>query len=179
MGHTGEGVFVPVRVAVVTISDTRTLDTDKSGSAIVELLSAAGHQVAAREIITDNRDEIRALFERWIADPEVDVVIATGGTGITPRDVTPEALAPLVTKPIPGFGEAFRWISFQEIGTSAIHSRAEAALCEHTYVFALPGSTGAVRTALDKLLLPQLDIRNKPCNFAELLPRIRREREDS
>jgi len=175
----GEGVLIPVRVAVVTVSDTRTIETDKSGATILELLGDAGHQVVAREIITDNRDTIRALLERWIADPEVDVVIATGGTGITPRDVTPEALAPLVTKPIPGFGEAFRWISFQEIGTSAIHSRAEAALCGDTYVFALPGSTGAVRTALRELLLPQLDVRNKPCNFAELLPRIRREREDS
>ncbi len=175
----GESELIPLRVAVVTVSDTRTLDTDKSGDAAVELLAGAGHRVVAREIVTDNRERIRALLERWIADPEIEVVIATGGTGITPRDVTPEALAPLVTKPIPGFGEAFRWISFQEIGTSAIHSRAEAALCGDSYVFALPGSTGAVRTALTELILPQLDIRNKPCNFAELLPRIRRETEDS
>ena len=119
---------------------------------------------------------IRGQLSAWIADPAIEVVIATGGTGVTPRDVTPEALAPLVTKPIPGFGELFRWISYAEIGTSTIQSRAEAALCETTYVFLLPGSPGAVRTAMEKVLLEQLDSRHRPCNFVELLPRIRGEK---
>lgn len=170
--------FVPVHVGVLTVSDTRTLETDRSGQTIVDLLTEAGHDVARREIVTDNRDAITAALRAWIADPVIEVVITTGGTGVTPRDVTPEALAPLVTKPIPGFGELFRSISFAEIGTSTIQSRAEAALCEQTYVFVLPGSTGAVRTAMEKILLSQLDIRHKPCNFVELLPRIRAERED-
>jgi len=134
--------------------------------------------VVAREIVTDNRDAIRALMQSWIDDRGIDVIIATGGTGVTPRDVTPEAMAPLVTKPIPGFGELFRWISYQEIGTSTIQSRAEAALCGQTYVFLLPGSTGAVKTAMTKILLEQLDVRHRPCNFVELLPRIRAEHED-
>ena len=170
--------FVPVHVGVLTVSDTRTLETDRSGQTIVDLLSQAGHDVVRREIVTDNRDAITATLRMWIADPVVEVVITTGDTGVTPRDVTPEALAPLVTKPIPGFGELFRWISFAEIGTSTIQSRADAALCDQTYVFVLPGSTGAVRTAMEKILLSQLDIRHKPCNFVELLPRIRAERED-
>ncbi|HUH05797.1 MAG TPA: molybdenum cofactor biosynthesis protein B [Kofleriaceae bacterium] len=170
--------FVPVHVGVLTVSDTRTLETDRSGQTIVDLLTQAGHDVVRREIVTDNRDAITATLRAWIADPVVEVVITTGGTGVTPRDVTPDALAPLVTKPIPGFGELFRWISFAEIGTSTIQSRAEAALCDQTYVFVLPGSTGAVRTAMEKILLSQLDIRHKPCNFVELLPRIRAERED-
>lgn len=173
-----ERAFIPVRVGVLTVSDTRTLETDRSGQVAVDLLGEAGHIVAAREIVRDNRDAIRALLERWIADPGIDVVIATGGTGVTPRDVTPEALAPLVSKPIPGFGELFRWLSYPEIGTSTVQSRAEAALCGETYVFALPGSPGAVRTALEKILLAQLDHRTRPCNFVELLPRIRAERED-
>jgi molybdenum cofactor biosynthesis protein B len=173
-----EREFVPVKVAVVAVSDTRTYDDDRSGQTIVDLLETAGHQIAYREIVPDNRDLIRSTFERWIQDPGVDVVIATGGTGVTPRDVTPEALAPLVTKPIPGFGELFRWLSFQEVGTSTVQSRAEAALCGETYIFLLPGSPGAVRTAMEKILLQQLDARHRPCNFVELLPRIRRERED-
>jgi molybdenum cofactor biosynthesis protein B len=173
-----EREFIPVRVAVLTVSDTRTLETDTSGQLVVDRLAGAGHVVAAREIVTDNRDLVRAALERWIADPGVDVVIATGGTGVTPRDVTPEAMQPLVTKPIPGFGELFRWLSFDEIGTSAIQSRAEAALCGGTYVFLLPGSTGACRTAMDRILVQQLDHRHRPCNFVEMLPRIRAERED-
>jgi molybdopterin adenylyltransferase len=167
--------FVPVRVAVLTVSDTRTLDTDTSGATVVERLQGAGHVIAARRIVPDELLQIRGALEGFIADPEVDVVITTGGTGVTPRDVTPEALAPLVTKPIPGFGELFRWLSFAQIGTSTIQSRAEAALCETTYVFLLPGSTGAVRTAMDEILLSQLDARHRPCNFVELLPRIRSE----
>lgn len=174
----GEREFIPVRVGVLTVSDTRTLENDTSGQAAVDLLTGAGHEVVARQIVTDNRDTIRGLMQSWIDDPEIDVIIATGGTGVTPRDVTPEAMAPLVTKPIPGFGELFRWISFQEIGTSTIQSRAEAALCGTTYVFLLPGSTGAVKTGMTKILLEQLDVRHRPCNFVELLPRIRGERED-
>ena len=165
--------LIPVRVAVLTVSDTRTLENDGSGAYIVDRLTEAGHQLVARALVKDGELVIRAQLAQWIADPGIDVVIATGGTGVTPRDVTPEALAPLVTKPIPGFGELFRWLSFQEIGTSTIQSRAEAALCDTTYVFLLPGSTGAVRTAMDKILLSQLDIRHRPCNFVELLPRIR------
>jgi molybdopterin adenylyltransferase len=165
--------FIPVQVGVLTVSDTRTMEDDRSGALAAELLEGAGHQVIAREIVRDELEVIRAALSRWIADPAVDVIIATGGTGVTPRDVTPEALAPLVSKPIPGFGELFRWISFSEIGTSTVQSRAEAALCETTYVFLLPGSPGAVRTAMDRILLSQLDNRHRPCNFVELLPRIR------
>jgi molybdopterin adenylyltransferase len=170
-----ERPFVPVRVAVLTVSDTRTLETDRSGQIAADLLTEAGHQVVAREVVTDDRDRIRAAFERHIDDDAVDVVIATGGTGVTPRDVTPEALAPLVTKPIPGFGELFRWLSYEEIGTSTIQSRAEAALCTTTYVFVLPGSPGAVRTAVTRIILSQLDIRHRPCNLVELLPRVKGE----
>lgn len=168
-----ERSFVPVRVAVLTISDTRTLDNDTSGTTIVERLEGAGHHIAARMIVPDDRERITNELRTFIDDRDIDVVITTGGTGVTRRDVTPEAMAPLVTKSIPGFGELFRWLSYEEIGTSTIQSRAEAALCDTTYVFLLPGSPGAVRTAMDKILLPQLDIRHRPCNFVELLPRIR------
>jgi len=170
-----EPQLIPVHVAVLTVSDTRTLETDSSGTYIVDRLTAIGHRIVARALVKDGELVIRAQLAQWIADPGVDVVIATGGTGVTPRDVTPEALAPLITKPIPGFGELFRWISYQEIGTSTIQSRAEAALCGQTYVFLLPGSTGGVRTGIDKILIPQLDHRHKPCNFAMLLPRIKSE----
>lgn len=170
-----ERQFIPTNVAVLTVSDTRTLDTDTSGQLIVDRLTEVGHRIVAREIVVDSELAIRARLAAWIADPEVEIVIATGGTGVTPRDVTPEALAPLITKPIPGFGELFRWVSFEEIGTSTIQSRAEAALCGSTFVFLLPGSTGGVRTALEKILIPQLDHRQKPCNFVMLLPRIKGE----
>jgi molybdenum cofactor biosynthesis protein B len=170
-----ERQFVPVRVAALTVSDTRTEQTDTSGATIVERLQTAGHEIVARRIVPDDLATVRGQLGHWIGDPGVDVVITTGGTGVTARDITPEALAPLVSKPIPGFGELFRWISFREIGTSTIQSRAEAALCDSTYVFLLPGSTGAVRTAMDEILLPQLDIRHRPCNFVELLPRLRQE----
>ncbi len=170
--------FIGINVGVLTVSDTRTTADDRSGQLIVDLLTDAGHAIARRAIVTDNRDLIRAQLQAWIDDPGVDVVISTGGTGVTPRDVTPEALAPLITKSIPGFGELFRWVSYQEIGTSTIQSRAEAALCQDTYVFLLPGSPNGVRTALTKVLLPQLDHRHGPCNFVMLLPRIRAERED-
>lgn len=171
-----ERQFIPVNVAVLTVSDTRTLADDTSGQLIVDRLTEVGHRIVARQIVTDSELRIRAQLAAWIADPDVEVVIATGGTGVTPRDVTPEALAPLVTKAIPGFGELFRWVSFEEIGTSTIQSRAEAALCGQTFVFLLPGSTSGVRTALEKILIPQLDHRQRPCNFVMLLPRIKSER---
>ncbi len=168
-----ERPFIPVNIAVLTVSDTRTLATDRSGQVLASRLGEAGHRIVARQIITDDLIQLREQLRRFIEDPEIEVVITTGGTGVTPRDVTPEALAPLITKAIPGFGELFRWLSYEEIGTSTIQSRAEAALCDETYVFLLPGSPGAVRTALDRILLQQLDNRHRPCNFVELLPRIR------
>lgn len=170
--------FIAINAGVLTVSDTRTEATDGSGALIVELLTQAGHHIAARAIVKDNRAAIGGQLAAWIADPGVDVVIVTGGTGVTPRDVTPEALAPLVTKAIPGFGELFRYLSFAQIGTSTIQSRAEAALCGDTYVFLLPGSTGGVRLGMEQILVPQLDARHRPCNFVTLLPRIRGERED-
>ncbi len=170
--------FVAVNIAILTISDTRTLETDTSGKLAADLLEEAGHSIVSRDIVIDNESLISEAMGQRIANPEIDVLITTGGTGVTPRDVTPEALAPHVTKPIPGFGEIFRLISFEEIGISTIQSRAVGALCGQTYVFVLPGSTGAVRTALTKILLQQLDIRHRPCNFVELLPRIRNEKVD-
>jgi molybdenum cofactor biosynthesis protein B len=165
----------PLRIAVLTVSDTRTLETDKSGAYVAEAVQAAGHVVTLRKIVPDELTLLESSLSALIADPAVDVVIATGGTGITKRDVTPEALAPLVSKWIPGFGELFRQLSYADIGAATIQSRAEAALCGGTLVFALPGSTGACRLALEKIIIPQLDIRTKPCNFAELLPRVRNE----
>jgi molybdopterin adenylyltransferase len=170
-----ERAFIPVRIAVLTVSDTRTEADDTSGAYIANRFAEVGHQIAARAIVKDTEAGIRAQLAAWIADPGIDVVIATGGTGVTPRDVTPEALAPLMTKHIPGFGELFRWLSFEEIGTATVQSRADAALCGTTYVFLLPGSTGGVRLGVEKILIPQLDHRSKPCNFVMLLPRIRNE----
>lgn len=167
-----ERSFVPLQVAVLTISDTRTLETDTSGVRVRDLLAEAGHE-PRRDLVTDDLLAIRAKAAAWIADASVDVIVTTGGTGITHRDVTPEALTPLVSKWIPGFGELFRHISFAEIGTSTIQSRAEAALCGTKLLFMLPGSTGAVTTAMKQIILPQLDYRTKPCNFVELLPRVR------
>lgn len=167
--------FVPVRVAVLTVSDTRTLETDTSGAQIASDLTTVGHTVVARRIVRDDVSELRDALRDFIARPDVDVVIATGGTGVTARDVTPEALEPLVTKPIPGFGELFRSLSYADIGAATIQSRAEAALCETTLVFTLPGSTRAVKLGMEKIILPQLDSRTRPCNFVELLPRIRGE----
>ncbi len=164
--------FLPLAVAVVTVSDTRDLTTDTSGAAIIELLGSAGHEVRQRHLLRDDLSELRALFARLIGDPAIQVVIATGGTGVTARDVTPEALEPLVTKHIPGFGELFRSLSFAEIGASTIQSRTSAALCDRTLFFLLPGSRGAVRLAMERIVLPQLDRRTRPCNFAELMPRF-------
>jgi molybdopterin adenylyltransferase len=165
--------FIPINVAVLTVSDTRTLETDTSGAALVDTLTRAGHRVVERRIVPDDLGQLRGCFEGWVEDEGIDVVLSTGGTGITGRDQTPEALEPLVTKPIPGFGELFRMLSYAEIGASTIQSRAEAALCGSTLVFMLPGSSGAVRLALDKILIPQLDRRTRPCNFVELMPRLR------
>src|SRR5665647_1195540 len=163
-----EREFIPVNVAVLTVSDTRTAQTDTSGKLIADRLTEVGHRIAARVIVIDSELIIRAQLAQWIADPGIDVVIATGGTGVTPRDVTPEALAPLVTKSIPGFGELFRQLSYAEIGAATIQSRADAALCGATYVFLLPGSTGGVRTGLEKILIPQLDHRVKPVSYTHL-----------
>lgn len=161
-----------LRVAVLTVSDTRSAETDQSGDAIAQALLGAGHRVHSRALLPDDSARLRAQFSAWIADPEVQIVIATGGTGITRRDVTPEALEPLISKRIEGFGELFRMLSYAEIGPSTIQSRAVGAICEQTLIFLLPGSTNAVRLALDKILLPQLDSRTRPCNFAKLLPRL-------
>jgi molybdenum cofactor biosynthesis protein B len=170
-----EREFIPVHVAVLTVSDTRTEADDTSGKYIADRMAEVGHRIVARAIVKDSELQIRARLAQWIADPGIDVVIATGGTGVTPRDVTPEALAPLVTKHIPGFGELFRQLSFAEIGAATVQSRAEAALCGATYVFLLPGSTGGVRLGVEQILIPQLDHRSKPCNFVMLLPRIKNE----
>lgn len=167
--------FSALQIAVLTISDTRTLDDDRSGALIVERLEKAGHQIRGREIVRDELEVIRAQVRAWCEDGTTDVVITTGGTGLTRRDVTPEAVASLATKDIPGFGELFRMLSYEEIGTSTIQSRAMGALCGRALVFALPGSTGACATAMDRILIQQLDARHKPCNFAELLPRMRGE----
>lgn len=164
--------FVPVRIAVLTVSDTRDLATDRSGDALVERLTAAGHVLAARALVKDEVPAIVEVLEAWVADPAVDCVITTGGTGVTGRDVTPEALQQVCEKPIPGFGELFRWLSFQSIGTSTIQSRACAGVARGTYIFALPGSTGAVRDGWDGILATQLDSRHRPCNFVELMPRL-------
>ena len=170
-----EREFIPVNVAVLTVSDTRQVENDGSGTYIATRLAEVGHTIVARTIVRDSELAIRAQLAQWIADPAIDVVVATGGTGVTPRDVTPEALAPLITKPIPGFGELFRQLSFAEIGAATIQSRAQAALCGQTYVFLLPGSTGGCRTGVEQILIPQLDHRKQPCNFVMLLPRIRNE----
>lgn len=164
--------FAPLNIAVLTVSDTRNEETDKSGALLVEKLIEAGHTLAEKAIIRDEQAAIVAKLRTWIADPAVEVVLATGGTGVTGRDVTPEAFAEVYEKEIPGFGELFRMLSYELISTSTIQSRATAGVAGGTYLFALPGSTGACRDAWDGILLSQLDIRHKPCNFAELLPRL-------
>jgi molybdenum cofactor biosynthesis protein B len=164
--------FAPLRIAVMTVSDTRTEETDRSGATLVERLQKAGHELAAKVIVKDEQDAIAAQLRAWIADPKVEVVLATGGTGVTGRDVTPEAFFSVYEKEIPGFGELFRMLSYDGIGTSTIQSRATAGVAGGTYLFALPGSTGACRDAWDGILESQLDIRHKPCNFAELIPRL-------
>lgn len=165
--------FVPVRIAILTVSDSRTLETDTSGALLADRATTAGHRVVARVIVRDDAEVIERQFRAWIDDPQVDVVLATGGTGITGRDVTPEALEAVCDKWIPGFGELFRWISYRTIGTATIQSRAMACVGGGKLLFALPGSTNACRDAWDEILGPQLDARTRPCNFVELLPRLR------
>jgi molybdenum cofactor biosynthesis protein B len=164
--------FVPIAIAVATISDTRTQANDTSGDALAGRIAQAGHQVAARAIVRDDADAIEAVLRPWIADPAIDVVITTGGTGITGRDVTPEAFGRVLDKTIEGFGELFRMLSYQKIGTSTMQSRALGGVAGGTYLFALPGSPGAVKDAWDDILLWQLDSRHRPCNLAELMPRL-------
>ena len=165
--------FKPVNIALLTISDSRKAEDDTSGNILAQRIEAAGHTLAAREISRDDKNEIAAHLHRWIDDEMVDAVITTGGTGLTGRDVTPEALDRVKDKDIPGFGEYFRYISIESIGTSTIQSRACAVLARGTYIFALPGSNGAVKDGWDKILVHQLDSRHRPCNFVELMPRLR------
>ena len=168
--------FIPVRIAVLTVSDTRDPGTDKSGDTLVERLTGAGHELAARAIV---RDDVRAIVDQlraWIADPAVDVVVSTGGTGLTGRDVTPEAFESLYEKKIDGFGELFRMLSYEKIGTSSLQSRATGGLAGGTYLFALPGSPGACRDGWDLLLKWQLDNRHRPCNLVEIMPRLQEHR---
>jgi molybdopterin adenylyltransferase len=164
--------FVPLNVAVLTISDTRTLADDKSGTTLADRISAAGHVLAAREIISDDIEAIRAIVKKWIAEPGIDAVITTGGTGFTGRDVTPEAIEPLLEKRMDGFSIAFHMLSHSKIGTSTIQSRATAGVAGATFVFCLPGSPGACRDAWDGILAAQLDYRTRPCNFVEIMPRL-------
>jgi len=164
--------FVSLNIAVLTISDTRSLADDKSGTTLSDRLVAAGHKLASREIVTDDVEAIRAVVKRWIADADVDVVITTGGTGFTGRDVTPEAIEPLFEKRMDGFSIAFHMLSHAKIGTSTIQSRATAGVAGATYIFCLPGSPGACRDGWDGILAPQLDYRTRPCNFVEIMPRL-------
>ena len=173
MGHPTETKFLGVNLAVLTVSDSRTLEDDRSGDALVQRLSDAGHYLAERAIVIDDTAKIETQLHDWIDDPGIDVVIVTGGTGVTGRDVTPEAVAAVCDKDIPGFGELFRWISYQKIKTSTIQSRACAGVADGTYIFALPGSPGACKDGWDEILRDQLDIRHKPCNFVELIPRLK------
>ena len=165
--------FIPLNIAVLTVSDTRTEETDKSGALLVQRLGAAGHRLAEKRIVPDDVYRIRAVVAHWIAEESVQVVIATGGTGVTGRDGTPEAIAPLLDKTIEGFGEIFRVLSYEEIKTSTLQSRALAGVANGTYVFCLPGSSGACRTAWDRIIAAQLDYRTRPCNLVELIPRLR------
>ena len=165
--------FKPVNIALLTISDTRKASDDTSGDILAQRIVDAGHTLAAREISRDDKNEIAAHLHRWIDDEQIDAIITTGGTGLTGRDVTPEALDRVKDKDIPGFGELFRWLSFETIGTSTLQSRACAVIARGTYIFALPGSNGAVKDGWDKILALQLDSRHKPCNFVELMPRLR------
>jgi len=168
--------FLAVNIAVLTVSDTRTLADDKSGNTLVEMIARDGHKVADRAIVKDEIPAIVARLKAWIANPEIDVVISTGGTGVTGRDVTPEAFEQVFEKKIDGFGELFRWISFQKVGTSTIQSRAVGGVAHGTYLFALPGSPSACRDGWDEILKHQLDNRFRPCNLTELMPRLEEHR---
>ncbi len=171
--HTGP--FVPLNIAVLTVSDSRTAENDTSGDTIQTFLEEAGHNMVKRLIHTDDLAELNTLFGDWIGDDTIDVIISTGGTGLTKRDVTPEAVQPHINKPIPGFGELFRMLSYDDIGTSTIESRALAGVANGTLVFCIPGSTGACKLGMEKIILPQLDARIGPCNLVALLSRIRHE----
>lgn len=164
--------FIPLTVAVLTVSDTRTEDNDTSGRTLVERIEGAGHRLAEKRIVPDDVYRIRAVLSGWIADPDIQVILTTGGTGVTGRDSTPEAVAVLFDKEIEGFGEMFRMISWEEIQTSTMQSRALAGVANGTYIFCIPGSSGACRTAWDKLISHQLDHRTQPCNLAQLFPRL-------
>ena len=168
--------FVAVGIAVLTVSDTRSLAEDRSGQTLTERIEKAGHRLVDRRIVTDDVEAIRAVVRAWAADPSIDVVITTGGTGFTGRDVTPEALEPLFEKRMDGFSEVFHRVSYDKIGTSTIQSRATGGLIDTTFVFALPGSPGACRDAWDLILQPQLDYRHMPCNFVEIMPRLEEHR---
>ena len=170
---TAAAQFVPLALAVLTVSDTRTLENDTSGDYLASAIAEAGHRVASRALLPDNVYRLRAQVSAWIADESIDGILVTGGTGFTGRDSTPEALIPLLDKQMPGFGEMFRVLSYDEIGTSTLQSRAFAGLANGTFVFALPGSTSACRTAWEKLIRAQLDATTKPCNLANLRPRLR------
>jgi molybdenum cofactor biosynthesis protein B len=167
-----ERAFIPLNIAVLTVSDTRTEETDASGKTLVQLLTGAGHRLAEKAIVPDNVYKLRAVVSRWIVQDDVQVIIATGGTGITGRDTTPEAVKPLLDKEIEGFGEMFRAISYEEIKTSTVQSRAVAGVANGTFIFCLPGSSGACRTGWSKLIQQQLDYRTRPCNLVELMPRL-------
>jgi molybdenum cofactor biosynthesis protein B len=164
--------FIPVAIAVLTVSDTRTVDDDKSGQVLADRIQEAGHRLVHRKIVSDEVEEIRAQVVRWIGEPGVDIVITTGGTGFTGRDVTPEALEPLFEKRMDGFSQVFHRVSYDKIGTSTIQSRATAGVAGATLIFCLPGSPGACKDAWDEILRPQLDYRHMPCNFVEIMPRL-------
>jgi len=164
--------FVPLKIAVLTVSDTRSFEDDKSGSTLAGRIEKAGHALAARAIVTDDVEKIRAQVRAWIADPAIDVIVTTGGTGFTGRDVTPEAIEPLFEKRMEGFATLFLMVSHAKIGTSAIQTRATAGVAGATYIFCLPGSPGACKDAWDEILVHQLDYRYRPCNFVEIMPRL-------
>ena len=168
----GERPFKPIRIAILTVSDSRDETTDKSGRLLVERLEKAGHRLAEKAIVPDDVYQIRAIVSRWIADPEIDAVVTTGGTGVTGRDGTPEAVRPLLDKVIEGFGETFRAVSWQQIRTSTLQSRALAGVANATYLFCVPGSSGACATAWDEIIRHQFDYRTRPCNLVELMPRL-------
>ena len=172
MPHSAPRQFIPITIAVLTISDTRDEQTDKSGNYLAEAVQEAGHRLFAKVIVKDDIYSIRAQVSQWIAEPQIQTIITTGGTGFSQRDVTPEAIRPLLDKEIPGFGEYFRTLSTQQVGTSTIQSRALAGTANNCYLFSLPGSGNACKTGWQEILLQQLDYRHKPCNFVELLPNI-------
>ncbi len=172
-----ERAFIPVNIAVLTASDTRTEVDDMSGDTLVRRLTEAGHNLVQKRIVKDDIYQIRAALSAWIADPQVQVVISTGGTGVSGRDGTPEAVTPLLDKELSGFGELFRQVSFHDIGTSTLQSRCTAGVANGTYIFVLPGSTGACRTAWDEIIQAQLDHRTRPCNFVQMMPQLLRTEE--